>query len=212
MERIGPCRQYIGVDGKQAAAGGIVDDADFEVAFRQHFAPVYRFICRRVGPDLAEDLAADTFATAYRRRACYQPAVGSLRSWLYGIAANVLRNQWRAERRLLALDAQLPAAAGLAPYSDAADDRLIASSLAPRLAAALALLPSEQREVLLLYAWAELSHEEIAAALRIAPGTARSRLARARASLREQLGGSGQDLWVSGGPGIARQREGNGRA
>jgi RNA polymerase sigma-70 factor (ECF subfamily) len=200
------------VDAKQTADGGIVDDADFEAAFREHFAPVYRFICRRVGPDLAEDLAADTFATAYRRRACYEPGIASVRSWLYGIAANVLRNHWRAEQRLLALDAQLPAAGDLPSYSDAADDRLIASLLAPRLAAALALLSPEQREVLLLYAWAELSHEEIAAALRIAPGTARSRLARARASLRDQLGGSGLDLWISDGPGIARQREGNDHA
>jgi RNA polymerase sigma-70 factor (ECF subfamily) len=49
--------------------------ADFEVAFRAHFAPVYRFIARRVRTDLAEDLAAEAFATAYRRgRRCRRRA------------------------------------------------------------------------------------------------------------------------------------------
>lgn len=192
-----------------------MESADFEAAFQEHFAPVYRFICRRVGPDLAEDLAADTFATAYRRRASYQPGRGSLRAWLYGIAANVLRNHWRAEERLLALDAQLLAeddtAAAMA-IVDVVNDRLIASSLAPRIAAALQTLTAEQREVLLLYAWAELSHDEIAAALEIAPGTARSRLSRARASLRQQLGHFDFDRWIFDRPALGLGEEGRDHA
>jgi DNA-directed RNA polymerase specialized sigma24 family protein len=68
-------------DGRQDAVA-IVAAADFENAFRAHFAPVYRFIARRVGADLAEDLAAEVFATAYRRRGSYEPSRGSLRSWL----------------------------------------------------------------------------------------------------------------------------------
>jgi RNA polymerase sigma factor (sigma-70 family) len=172
--------------GAPPAAGvpGIADDAGFEAAFREHFAPVYRFIARRVGPDLADDLAADTFATAYRRRGAYRPDRASLRSWLYGIAVNLLRNHWRAEQRLLERDAQLAAtAATAAPAPDAAR-----GDLAPRLAAALARLSREQREVLLLHAWADLDHHEIAAALRIPRGTVSSRLSRARASLRAELG------------------------
>jgi RNA polymerase sigma factor (sigma-70 family) len=216
VQRTGIGRQYIRVDGKQKAGGGlIVNSADFEAAFQEHFAPVYRFICRRVGPDLAEDLAADTFATAYRRRASYQPARASVRAWLYGIAANVLRNHWRAEQRLLALDAQLVAAGDeieAMAIIDVVSNRLIASSLAPRIAAALQLLTAEQREVLLLHAWAELSHEEIAAALEIAPGTARSRLSRARAALRQQLGQFDFDLWIFEPPAIGRGREGRDHA
>jgi RNA polymerase sigma-70 factor (ECF subfamily) len=55
------------------------------------------------------------------------------------------------------------------------------------MAGALALLPSEQREVLLLHAWAELTNEEIASTLGIAGGTVRSRLSRARSTLRSAL-------------------------
>lgn len=174
------------VPGAPPAAGvpGIADDVGFEAAFREHFTPVYRFIARRVGPDLADDLAADTFATAYRRRGTYRAERASLRSWLYGIAVNLLRNHWRAEQRLFARDAQLAATATtVSPAPDSAH-----ADLEPRLAAALARLTREQREVLLLHAWADLDYEEIAAALRIPRGTVSSRLARARASVRAELG------------------------
>ena len=189
MERIWPSRQYLLVDGKRAT-GVTVALEDFEAVFREHFAPVHRFIARRVGKALAEDLAAEVFATAYRRRAVYQPERGSLRSWLYGIASNVVRGHWRDEQQLLELDARLARDLPLpvAQFADAADERVIAATLAPRIAGALAALNGEHREVLLLHAWADLSHEEIAAALGIAQGTARSRLSRARAGLRAQLG------------------------
>jgi RNA polymerase sigma factor (sigma-70 family) len=168
---------------------------DFEDAFREHFAPVYRFIARRVGTDPAEDLAAEVFATAYRRRAVYDPLRGSLRSWLFGIAANLLREHWRDELQLLDLDARLaPGSAG--PGADDPDSRVVAAALAPRIAGALAALSPQQREVLMLHAWADLSHQEIAAALGIANGTARSRLARARAALRAQLGEFDFTLWT----------------
>jgi RNA polymerase sigma-70 factor (ECF subfamily) len=175
-------------------SGPIEAPADFEDAFREHFAPVYRFIARRVGTDLAEDLAAEAFATAYRRRASYDPDRGSLRSWLFGIAANIVREHWRDEQHLLELDARL--ASGAQPFDDDADSRVVAAALAPRIAGALAALNREQRDVLLLHAWADLSHEEISAALGIANGTARSRLSRARAALRAQLGEFDFTLWT----------------
>ena len=168
--------------------------------FRENFAQVHRFIARRVGTDLAEDLAAEAFATAYRRRASYQPSLGSLRSWLFGIATNLVRTHWRTEKQLLHLDARLTRSSqeppGAGQFADAADVRVTAAALAPLIAGALAALSRDQREVLLLHAWAELSHEEIAAALRIAPGTARSRLSRARAALRAHLGEFDFDLWT----------------
>jgi RNA polymerase sigma-70 factor (ECF subfamily) len=180
---------------EKRGSGLIEEPADFEDAFREHFAPVYRFIARRVGTDLAEDLAAEAFATAYRRRASYDPDRGSLRSWLFGIATNMVREHWRDEQRLLELDARL-APAGTGSFDDDADSRVVATALAPRIAGALAALAREQRDVLLLYAWADLSHEEISAALGIANGTARSRLSRARAALRAHLGEFDFTLWT----------------
>jgi RNA polymerase sigma-70 factor (ECF subfamily) len=193
---------------RPAASEGRIDDpAAFEAAFVRHYPPVFRFIAARVGSAVAEDLAAETFATAFRRRVSFEPGRGSLRSWLYGIAANLVRSHWRAEQHQLALDARLVPEVDLSDDSDAADRRLAASLLIPRLAAALGQLTGDQRDVVLLYA-AGLSHEEIAAALQIAPGTAWSRLSRARALLREQLGGFDFDLWVFDRPGTDPARGG----
>jgi RNA polymerase sigma factor (sigma-70 family) len=188
--------------------GRIEESRAFEAAFREHFPPVFRFLARRVGVALAEDLAAETFATAYRRRTLFDPGQGSLRSWLYGIAANLLRNHWRAEQHLLLLDARLLPEPDAGDGADTIDQRLAAALLAPRLASALGQLTHDQREVLLLFAWGELSHEEIAAALQIAPGTARSRLSRARATLREHLGDFDFDLWLFERPGAGQAQGG----
>jgi RNA polymerase sigma factor (sigma-70 family) len=73
------------------------------------------------------------------------------------------------------------------------DERVVAeadsAAAGPALAAALATLPRAERDVLLLYAWAELRYPEIAAALSISPGTVKSRLHRARRRVRESLKG-----------------------
>jgi RNA polymerase sigma-70 factor (ECF subfamily) len=107
----------------------------------------------------------------------------------------LLRNHWRSEQHLLELDSRLRAETEIREDSSLSDERLSASLVAPRIAAALATLAGDQREVLLLDVWAELSHEEIAAALDLSPGTVRSRLSRARAALREELQGFDFDLW-----------------
>jgi RNA polymerase sigma factor (sigma-70 family) len=176
--------------------GSIVDLPAFERGFEENFPAIHRFIARRVGVPLADDLAAETFATAFRRRAHFESARGSLRSWLYGIAINMLRNHWRAEQHLLELDARLLAETELRENPSLSDERLSATFVAPRIAEALASLVGDQREVILLHAWTEMSHEEIASTLGIPLGTVRSRLSRARAALREQLGGFDFDLWL----------------
>jgi RNA polymerase sigma factor (sigma-70 family) len=174
----------------------IGDPLVFERIFEDTFPSIHRFIARRVGAALADDLAAETFATAFRRRESFVAERGTPRSWLYGIAMNLIRNHWRTEQHLLYLDARLRVEAEYHEDPNLSDERLSAALAASHIATALALLNREQREVILLHAWAELSHDEIAAALDIAPGTVRSRLSRARATLVEQLGGFDFDLWL----------------
>jgi RNA polymerase sigma factor (sigma-70 family) len=66
---------------------------------------------------------------------------------------------------------------------------------------ALAALPHGDRDVVVLIAWEELSYEEVAAALAIPIGTVRSRLNRARRTLRELLGGTGNEpVTITGEP------------
>lgn len=173
---------------------GLGDSASFEAAFTQHFPAVHNYLARRVGSALADDLAAETFATAFRRRTSYDPGRASQRSWFFGIATNLLRAHWRAEQHALSLNARF--ATDEAAPERSADDALVAAWLAPRLAAALSLLPLQQREVLLLHSWAELSNDEIASALDIPLGTVKSRLSRGCAELRTVLGDFDFSLWV----------------
>ncbi len=162
----------------------------FEEAFEAEFASLHRYLRRRVGASAADDLTAQTFATVYANWSRFDPA-RPLRPWLYGIAANLLRHHWRAERRLLRAYARTGVDPVLSDDDDAVD-RLDADVRRPALAAALAELRSRDREILLLHAWAEFSDGEIAEALSIPLGTVKSRLHRTRARLRNRLDSEGQ--------------------
>jgi len=155
------------------------DPAAFAEVFDRHFASVHAFARRRVGGDLADEIASETFTRAFDLRARYDVSVADARPWLLGIASNLMRRHWRSERRRLAAYARHGATAGGGvplPGEDAA-----------ALAGALDGLRKDERDVLFLYALADLSYEEIALALDIPIGTVRSRLSRARRRLREAL-------------------------
>ena len=157
----------------------------FEPIFDRHFGAVHRYLHRRGGRDLADELAAETFALAFERRASCR-GTGSALPWLYGIATNLLRRRWRAERRQLRAYGR----SGVdrwADYGDEATARVDGSSLDARLAQALALMRPRERDALLLYALAELSYEEIAVALDVPVGTVRTWLHRAREVARREL-------------------------
>jgi RNA polymerase sigma factor (sigma-70 family) len=173
-------------DGVQRVGGSIDEPRSFESAFDENFEVIHRFLARRVGSGLADDLAAETFVVAYRRRASFDPARGEVRPWLFGIATVLLRAHWRQEQQLLALEARLAREPG-GPGDDT-EQATFAAALAPQLADALSRLSAGHRDVLLLHAWGELSSDEIAAALGLRAATVRSRLSRARAQLRGQLG------------------------
>jgi RNA polymerase sigma-70 factor, ECF subfamily len=72
----------------------------FEVLFDRHFDAIHRYLHRRAGREIADELAAETFAVAYERRASCRSADSAL-PWLYGIATNLLRRKRRIERRQL---------------------------------------------------------------------------------------------------------------
>jgi RNA polymerase sigma factor (sigma-70 family) len=150
----------------------------FGPIFDRHFDAVHRYLHRRAGRDLADELAAQTFALAFERRASCR-ASGSVLPWLYGIATNLLRRRRRAEGRQLRAYAR----SGVdrwAAYEDEAAARADGVALGARLASALAAMRPRERDALLLYALAELSYEEIAVALDVPVGTVRTWLHRAR--------------------------------
>ena len=155
----------------------------FGVVYERHGPAVVRYLTRRLGADVGEDAAHDVFVRAFRLRAGYDAARGSVAGWLFGIAVNVASEHRRAEgRRLRALER----VAGATPRS--VTDAPPALDLSPGLAGALRRLPAKEREALLLVVWGECSYDEAAAALRIPVGTVRSRISRARTTLQAAAG------------------------
>jgi RNA polymerase sigma factor (sigma-70 family) len=144
-----------------------------------------------VGADLADDLTSEIFSVAFRRRSSYDDTREDARPWLYGIATNLVRRHHRTEQRRLRAYAR-----STLPTEDfdvaGAIARVDAGAQKTAVAAALAQLKPADRDVLLLFAGADQSYQDIAAALEIPIGTVRSRLNRARRIVRERLGLFGQ--------------------
>lgn len=163
----------------------------FEDAFEAEFASLHRYLARRLGASAADDLAAESFAVAFRSWDRLDPE-RPVRPWLYGIAANLVRHHWRRERRMLRAYARTGVDPVLAE-EDAAVERADADARHRELATALAELRRDDREILLLHTWAELTDSEIAAALDVPVGTVKSRLSRTREKLRNQLQRVGQE-------------------
>ncbi|MEV0148146.1 RNA polymerase sigma factor [Nonomuraea sp. NPDC050733] len=161
----------------------------FAEIFRRHAPEIKRFVVRRLGLDVAEDVVAETFLAAFRQRGRYDLARHDALPWLYGIATNLIGRHKRTEARQLNLLARTGVDPVTEPFTPRSDDRLSAQAVQRSLAAALAALPAGHRDVLLLVTWGGLSYTEAAQALGIRVGTVRSRVNRARAKIRKELGG-----------------------
>ena len=190
---IGTARADAESDASVIARSRVEPEA-FAALFDRHADAVHRYAARRLGGEVADDLVAETFTTAFQQRHRYDPARGAgadARPWLFGIATNLVGRHRRAEARRFKAMARVPALADHdEPLADQAADRVVARAVRRELAAALAALPARHRDVLLLVAWGDLGYGEVAQALGIPVGTVRSRLHRARSKLREALGGS----------------------
>ncbi len=170
----------------------LVEPAAFALLFDRHYDAIHRYLARRVGWDIADDLTAETFATALGARGRYELTRPDARPWLYGIATRLLSHHRRSEGRRLRAYARLDRPStddgGLA----GSEHRMDAAAAVDMLAVALERLSPGDRDVVLLYAWADLTYAQIGQALDIPVGTVRSRLHRARGRLREPLLVSGR--------------------
>ncbi|MFJ7214647.1 RNA polymerase sigma factor [Amycolatopsis sp. NPDC098790] len=160
----------------------------FSRLFDEYAHPLRGYLAGRVGVHAADDLVAETFVVALRRRASYDPEKAPIRGWLYGIATNLLRNHLRQEVRGF----QLTAKAGAEERPEENHDTAVAGRVdaAARLrvlAGQLAALSEQDRDVLLLTSWAGLEPAEVAEALGVPASTVRSRLHRVRHRLQALL-------------------------
>src|SRR5215468_5746716 len=165
-------------------AGSMETPGAFGIIFDRHGSTLLRFLARRVDPAAAEDLLGEVFRIAFERRSGFEQDRDSARPWLYGIAANVVAKYHRSEARRFRAMARVSARRLL--DEDPAERAVAAADAGARWALvmdAIGTLPEAERQVLLLFAWEELTYDEIALALGVPVGTVRSRLSRGRARL-----------------------------
>src|SRR5439155_25610174 len=145
-------------DGAVTAAS-LETPGAFGAIFDRHGSTLLRFLARRVDPAEAEDLLGEVFRIAFERRSAFEPDRDSARPWLYGIAANVVAKYHRSEARRFRAMARVSAERLL---DDDPAERAVAAADAgarwTRVMDAIGTLPEAERQVLLLFAWEELSY------------------------------------------------------
>ena len=96
--RLVPASSRISEDGA-AIASSLHHPEAFAEVFDRHYAFVHRYIARRAGRDLADDLASQTFTVAFAHRGRYRDDLGTARPWLLGIATNLHAAEHRGDQR-----------------------------------------------------------------------------------------------------------------
>ncbi|MCF6473195.1 RNA polymerase sigma factor [Nonomuraea sp. MG754425] len=161
----------------------------FAALFTRYGPELKRYVIRRLGVEPADDIVAETFAQALQHLDAYDTARGDERSWLYGIATNLIGQHRRREVALYRALSRTGVDSVMEPFTEKVEQRVVAGSARQRLAGALAGLSRKHRDTLLLVWWADLTYEEAAQALGVPVGTVRSRINRARSALRRALAG-----------------------
>jgi RNA polymerase sigma-70 factor (ECF subfamily) len=180
----------------RAMRGGAQDA--FAALYRRHQGPLYRFAMLRCGSlATAADVVQEVFMGLLTERFRFDPLRGTLQSFLFGVARNLILKLEEGRQRHVALP-------GTADLGDGGDDdpeldlpldeggplaRLLDNEAAEQVRRALAHLAPHYRDVVILYEMHELSYAEIADICQVDIGTVRSRLSRGRAALAKRLTG-----------------------
>jgi RNA polymerase sigma factor (sigma-70 family) len=159
----------------------------FGELYDRHASIIYRYAARRAGDFVADDVTSETFLVAFERLGTFDHTRKDARPWLFGIATNLLRRHHRAEARMLKTLAKSASREATEDNADRISAHVDALATTGRIALILKNMPATDRETLLLYAWADLTYEGIANATDVPVGTVRSRLNRARKTLRDAL-------------------------
>ncbi len=165
------------------------DESAFIVLYRRWQSSIYRFALRMCGSEaLAEDVTQEVFMILMREGGRYEAAKGSLSAYLYGIARFQVLRKMQRERTMVSMDdddtevTEEMMATSFDPLLDLSRAEMVQS-----VRAAIDVLPTHYREVVVLCELHELSYADAAQVLGCAIGTVRSRLHRARGLLVEKL-------------------------
>ena len=161
-------------------------EQSFVELYRRRHNDVYRFVFAMAkSRSFAQDVTQEVFLNVLENAGRFDSAKGTVRAWLFGCARHVTLDRLRLERRWTD---DMPADLGTLD----SDERLLADQRVERLHAAIARLPLEYREALVLFELQELTYAETATVLDCPIGTVRSRLHRGRVLLATMLDESEQ--------------------
>lgn len=176
------------------------DEDAFTLLYQRRHPAIFRFALHMCGnAAIAEDVTQEVFMTLIRDAKRFDPARGTLAAFLFGVARNHLRKRWEQDRHsapllieddALAQKLSLQAASGNGNGHSAfsnSHDLFTSLETIGRVRQAIATLPENYREAIVLCELEEMSYEEAAEALDCPVGTVRSRLHRARTLLVEKL-------------------------
>jgi RNA polymerase sigma-70 factor, ECF subfamily len=184
---------------KRMAAG---DEEAFTSLYRRLQPGVYRFALHMSGSGaVAEDVVQEVFMMLIREANNHNPARGSVRAWLYGVARNLVLQRLERDRRYVSgsEEPESLVAAGPRGAGEAGTlEHLMRNEAIEAVRAAVLALPPHYREVVVLCELNEMDYAEAAVALGCAVGTVRSRLHRARALLAERLRSSAESDLAAG--------------
>jgi RNA polymerase sigma-70 factor (ECF subfamily) len=202
-------RRRLDIDGVKVCANesgqlmSAARDQRFTDVYVAHYADVHGYLLRRSAVDDARDAASEVFTVVWRR-IDEMPADVRALPWLYGVAARVLANQRRGNRRRRDLRTRLDRVASTSAVASVR----AAAEAEPNdsLMAALNTLGHVDREILLLNAWEGLPASQIAVRFEISLDAAEKRLTRAKARLERALAQTEHSMWARPTSGLAEGR------
>jgi RNA polymerase sigma factor (sigma-70 family) len=151
----------------------------FNALYRAHHAAILRYASRRIDPDSAMDVVAETFLVAWRKMPAVPADPDQVEPWLYGVARRVIANTERSRRRAQRTTARL--------WQESQDEQVPDPATAvterQRVAEALSRLPARDQEALRLIGWEELDLAGAAIAMGCTRSAMAVRLHRARRRL-----------------------------
>ena len=168
----------------QPEGSTVTTDESFESMYSMHVRPVLAYCLRRTGHAQAHDAAAEVFAVAWRKRAKV-PAGSETLPWLYGVAANVLRNQARSGRRTRNLAGKLWSQRET--QSPGPEAQVVRRAEYDEVQKAIDSLKPAYREVIKLVEWEELPRDVVADMLSVSRAAIDQRLHRAYKQLERRL-------------------------
>jgi len=175
------------------------DQAAFDEMVSRYWDRIYSMVNQLLrNTQDAEEVTQDAFIRAHRGLANFR-GESAFSTWLYQIATNLARNRywywWRRKRdqtisfdQPVGADNETTLAEIIPAELETPDDITVTQEFVDKIAEGMAKLSAKHREILTLRNIKNLSYEEIATILNLSVGTVKSRIARARESLRAKLG------------------------